>query len=143
MVFVRICAALIAFRSLTNLGKLFQGDEAVLVFFGQILRAGDSAVPALAVGLFMLVTGIAMWRPATWAFPLLAAYAAYVPLNLILWTASNPEELTRVGGQVSSATDPAQLQLFGALTMVVYSIVAVGTTAGPAWILWKQRTTKG
>jgi hypothetical protein len=141
-VFVRACAALIAFRSLTNIAKVFQGDDAILVFFGQILRGGEAALPALAVGVFMLVTGVAMWKPARWAFPLIAAYAAYVPVNLILWTVNNPRELERVGALVSSEADAAALPWYGGLAMVAYAVVAIGTTMGPAWILWKQQTIR-
>ena len=142
LIFIRVCAALIGLRSLTNLAKLFQGNEAVLVFFGQILHGGDAAVPALGVGLFMLVTAIAMWRPFKWAFPLAVAYAAYVAVNLIAWTLTNPEQLQRVGMRVSSATDHNELQWLGAVAMLGYSLVAIATTAGPAWILWKRRATE-
>lgn len=140
---IRVCAVLIGLRSLTNFAKLFQGSDVVLVFFGQILRGGDAAVPALGVGLFMLVTAIAMWKPSKWAFPLSAAYAAFVAVNLVLWTLTNPAELVRVGARLSTATDPSQLRWFGLLGMLGYSIVALGTTAGPAWILWKRRAADG
>lgn len=139
LLFVRLCALLIGLRSLTNFGKLFNGD-AVIVFFGRILHDGDVTIPALGVGLFMLVTAIAMWKPFSWAFPLIAAYSAYVVVNLVLWTVSNPAELVHVGSRLSSVTDPAQLQWIGALGFLVYSLAAIGTTAGPAWILWKRRT---
>jgi hypothetical protein len=139
VLFVRICAVLIGFRSLTNFAKLSQGSEAVLVFFGQILRGSDVAVPSLLVGSLMLATAAAMLKPFRWAFPLLAVYAAYVPVNLVLWTVSNPEELLRVGARFTSSTDPSQVQLFGVLGMIIYSSGAIGTTAVPAWILWKRR----
>jgi hypothetical protein len=139
LIFIRVCAVLIGLRSLTNFAKLFQGSDAVVVFFGQILRGGNVGVPAFAVGLFMLVTAIAMWRPLNWAFPLVAAYAAYVAVNLLLWTVTNPGELVRVGTRFSSASDPTHLQWVGALGMLGYSLVAIATTAGPAWLLWKRR----
>ena len=60
LTFIRICAVLIGLRSLTNFGKLLQPTESVLVFFGQILHGGAVPVPAVAVGLFMLVTAIAL-----------------------------------------------------------------------------------
>jgi len=143
LIFVRFCAVLIGLRSLTNFAKLFQGSEAVLVFFGRILRGADVAAPALGVGLFMLATAIAMWRPFKAAGPLIAAYTVYVAANLVLWTLTNPGEIVRVGARFSSATDPAQLQQLGVLGMLGYSLVAIGTTAGPAWILWKRRVTEG
>ena len=65
--FIRGCGLLIALRSLTNFAKLFQGDDAVLVVFGQILRGGDAALPAALIGLFMLVTGTLMLIGSRWA----------------------------------------------------------------------------
>lgn len=138
-VFVRVCAALIALRSLTNFAKLFQGDQATLVLFGQILRGSDAAWPSLVVGLFMLATGIAMWAGWRWALPLIALYAAYVLVNLLAWTLTNPGELERVGARFSSATDADALRWRGALAFLGYCVVAIGTTAGPAWVLWRER----
>jgi hypothetical protein len=139
-VFVRVCAGLIALRSVTNFAKLFQGDEATLVSFGQILRGADAALPAFVIGVFMLATGIAMWSARRWAFPLIAAYATYVLVNLLVWAVVNPQEFERVGARFSSATDPSTLHWIGILGYVGYCIVAIGTTAGPAWILWKERS---
>jgi hypothetical protein len=139
-IFIRLCGALIALRALTNFAKLFQGDGATLIVFGQILRGGDVAVPAALIGAFMLATGIALWRGGRWALPLVTAYAAYVAINLITWTATNPAELQRVGGMVSSATDAATLKRDGAWAFVGYCAVALGSTAVPAWLLWRQRT---
>lgn len=138
-IFIRLCGALIALRALTNFGKLFEGDNAVLVVFGQILRGGDVVVPAALIGAFMPATGIALWRGGRWALPLITVYAAYVAINLVTWTATNPEELQRVGGMVSSATDAAALRRDGAWAFVGYCVVALGTTAVPAWLLWRQR----
>src|SRR5438552_2606117 len=78
LIFIRICAVLIGLRALTNFGKLLQPTESVLVFFGQILHDGAVPVPACAVGLFMLVTAITMWKPLKLAAPLVTAYALYV-----------------------------------------------------------------
>ena len=137
-IYVRACAALIVLRSFTNFGKLFR-DDAILVFFGQILRGGEVTLPAVLIGVLMLVTGIAMWTGGKWALPLIAVYAAYVFVNLIVWTATNPEELERVGGMVSSATDPDDLRWRGRFAFLGYCVVALGTTAVPAWILWQRR----
>jgi len=139
LIFIRVCAVLIGLRALTNFAKVFQGSEAVIVFFGQILHGGAVSVVASVVGLFMLVTAIAMWKPSKAAFPLAAAYAVFVAVNLLLWTLTNPEELVRVGARFSSSTDPSHLRSIGALGFLGYCIVAIGTTAGPAWMLWKRR----
>lgn len=137
--FIRGCGLLIVLRSFTNFAKLFQGDEAVLVLVGQILRGADAFVPAALIGLFMLVTGIAMLVGSRWAFPLVAVYAAYVAVNLLAWTITNPEEFVRVGARLSDASDPSTLRTTGALGFVGYCIVALGTTALPAWMLHRRR----
>src|SRR6185436_18159359 len=94
--FVRACALLIVLRSFTNFAKLFQGEEATLVLFGQILHGGDAALPSLIVGLFMLATGIGLLIGARWALPLIAAYALYVAVNLLTWSVTNPGEFVHV-----------------------------------------------
>ena len=138
--FVRICAILIVLRSFTNFAKPTHGDQAVLVFFGQILHGSAAFVPAFVVGLFMLVTGISMLRLDRWALPLCAVYAAYVLVNLLAWTVTNPDEFDRVGRMVVSAGEPDEIRRFGQLAFLGYCAVALATTALPAWILWKQRT---
>jgi hypothetical protein len=137
--FVRICAILIMLRSFTNFAKLFQGDDAVLVLFGQILHGGETALPALVVGLFMLVTGIGMLRGAPWALPMIGLYAAFVAVNLVSWTITNPEEFVRVGARLSPEGGPQGQRRAGVVGFLLYGAVALGTTAGPAWVLWKQR----
>jgi len=136
--FIRICAVLIGLRALTDFGKVLHPTESVLVFFGQILHDTAVPMPAIAVGLFMLVTAIAMWQPARIALPLLATYALYVPINLVLWMVRNPEQIERVGTRISSSTASAELWWFGVLGMFVYSSVAIATTAIPAWLLWRR-----
>lgn len=138
--FVRICAVLIVLRSFTNFGKLLQGEEAVLVFFGQILRGSDTTVLAVLVGLFMLVTGVTMLLESRWALALMAAYASYVAVNLLAWTLLHPEELVRVGSMLSGSTDVARQRQVGIAGFIGYGIVALGTTALPAWILYAQRS---
>jgi hypothetical protein len=137
--FIRICGLLIVLRSFTNFAKLFQGDEAVLVLFGQILHGSAVIVPALLVGLFMLGTGAAMLIGSRWAGPLVAVYAAYVALNLLSWTITNPDEIEHVGRRLSSATDPASLWWIGAAGFFGYCVVALATTALPAWLLIRRR----
>lgn len=138
--FVRFCGLLIVLRSFTNFAKLFHGDQAVLVFFGQILHGSSVSVPAFVVGLFMLATGISMLRLDRWALPLCAVYAAYVLVNLLAWTVTNPGEFDRVGRMVVNAGEPDEIRRFGRLAFLGYSAVALATTALPAWMLWKQRT---
>jgi hypothetical protein len=137
--FIRICGLLIVLRSLTNFAKLFQGDEAVLVLFGRILHGNAVAVPAALIGLFMLVTGIALLIGSRWAGPLVTAYAAYVAINLLSWTVTNPDEIEHVGRRLSSASDPTTLWWIGAAGFFGYCVVALATTALPAWLLIRRR----
>jgi hypothetical protein len=137
--FIRACGVLIVLRSLTNFAKLFQGDGAVLVMFGQILQGGQVMVPAAVVGTFMLVTGTAMLIGSRWAAPLIAVYALYVAINLVAWTITNPGEIEHVGRRLSSASDPTTLWWIGAAGFLGYCIVALGTTAVPAWLLHRRR----
>jgi hypothetical protein len=137
--FVQVCAILIVLRSFTNFAKLFQGEDAMMVFFGQILRGGEVALPAVLIGAFMLVTGVAMLMGARWALPMITAYAVFVAINLLAWTVTNPEEFVRVGKQVFSATEDPAARRMGALGFLGYAVIALGTTALPAWVLWKGR----
>jgi hypothetical protein len=140
LIFIRICAVLVGLRSLTNFAKLSHGSAAVLVFFGQMLHGSAVFVPALGVGLFMLATAIAAWKPFKIALPLMTTYAVFVLINLVSFVLSNPEQFERIGMRISSATEPNELRWLGMLAMGVYSALAIATTAGPAWLLWKRRT---
>lgn len=137
--FIRGCGLLIVLRSFTNFAKVFQGEAATLVTFGQILRGSDAALPAVLIGLFMLVAGTAMLIGSRWAGPLVAVYAAYVAVNLVTWTVTNPDEIERVGRRLSGATDPTTLWWVGAAGFFGYCVVALATTAAPAWLLRRRR----
>src|SRR3989442_14992228 len=102
---VRICAALIILRAFTNFAKLFQGDAAMLIFFGQILRGPDTTILSSVIGVFMLVTGLAMWMGGRRAFPLIAENAANVARNLLAWTDTITGEIERVGSMFFSVRD--------------------------------------
>jgi len=137
--FVKLCAALIVLRSFTNFAKVLQGDAAVLVMLGRILRGSEAVVPSIVVGAFMLATGVMLWRGGRAALPLIATYALYVAANLLLWVVVHPGELEGVGRRLSSATDPTTLRTIGGVGYAAYCVVALGTTAGPAWLLWRRR----
>ncbi len=137
--FIRVCAVLIVLRSFTNFAKLLQGDDATLVTFGHILHGGAVRLPAALIGSFMLLTGVAMLIDGRWAGRLVAVYAAYVAVNLATWTFVNPGEIERVGRRLSSAGDPTTLWRIGARGFLGYCVVALATTAVPAWLLYRRR----
>lgn len=136
--YIRICAVLVGLRSLTNFGKL-TNDDAVMVFFGSILRGDTLILPALVVGSFMLATAVAVLVSAPVALPMLAVYSAYVLLNMLVWSVVQSDEFFRVGGMLSSATDPNTLWWWGIVGMIGYAAIAIATTAVPTWLLWRRR----
>lgn len=138
--YVRVCAVLIGLRSLTNFGKLTNPD-AVMVFFGSILKGSDLVIPSLAVGLFMLATCVAMLASARAALPMLATYSAYVMFNMLSWSIWQSDQFFRVGGMLSSASDPNALWWRGVAGMIGYSTVAIATTAVPAYLIWRDRNS--
>ncbi|MFN8642639.1 MAG: hypothetical protein U0802_13680 [Candidatus Binatia bacterium] len=87
----------------------------------------------------MLVTGAAMPLGRPCAYPLVAVYAVYVAVNLCTWTVTNPGEIERVGRRLSNASDPNALWWIGAAAFFGYCLVALGTTALPAWLLRRRR----
>jgi hypothetical protein len=82
---------------------------------------------------------IALLIGSRWAGPLVTTYAAYVAINLLSWTVTNPDEIEHVGRRLSSATDPASLWWIGAAGFFGYCVVALATTALPAWLLIRRR----
>lgn len=137
--FIRACGLLIVLRSLTNFAKLLQGDNATLVTFGHILHGGDVALPAVLIGSFMFAAGVVMLLGSRWAGPLVAVYAVYVAVNLVTWTVLNPGQIEGVGRRLSSSTDPTAVWWTGAAGFLVYCLVALATTIGPAWLLYRRR----
>ena len=92
------------------------------VFLGQRLRGTPNLVIAPLAGLYLAVYGAAVLRMRTFALPMSYLYAAYVILNLSLFTVRMSEE---------ASARP----LFG----FVYSVVAIGVSSGAAYLLTKQR----
>jgi hypothetical protein len=96
-----------------------EGPTTGLVFFGRRLSGVPDAVLGLLVGIFLLIYAAGIWRMRRYALYLGFAYAIYVTINLVLFTATNPVP-----------TSPGD-QVFG----IVYSILALVLTWATAILL--------
>ena len=100
-----------------------EGPTTGLVFFGRRLSGVPDAVLGPLVGVFLLIYAAGIWRMRRYALYLGFAYAIYVTINLVLFTATNPVPTSR-GDQV-----------FG----IVYSILALVLTWATAILLSRHK----
>ncbi|MGO9603374.1 MAG: hypothetical protein ACLQAT_08240 [Candidatus Binataceae bacterium] len=85
-----IFAVLFALLAISNLSKPLSKGKAGFVFFGTKTAGVANAILGPAFGIFLLVYAVGIWRQKRWALPMAWAYAAYVPINLILFTIKSP-----------------------------------------------------
>jgi hypothetical protein len=117
-----IFAGLFALLGISNLSKPLSGGRAGFVFFGTKTAGAANAILGPAFGIFLLVYAIGIWRQKRWAVPMAWAYAAYVPINLALFTMKTPQSW--------------QSPVFG----LGYLAVAVGVSWGSAILLTRRRS---
>ena len=96
-------------------------SSAGFVFFGQRLHGVANAVIGPLFGVALAAYAYGVWTMRRWVVPLAMAYAAYVPVNLVLFAMDPPPGS---GGAV-----------FGA----IYALVAIGVSGGGAWYLHTHR----
>ena len=94
-----------------------------LVFFGHRLHGLPNTIMAPLFGALLAAYAYGIWTGKRWIVPLAVAYAIYVPLNLVLFTALQ-------------ATDAEKGKVF---FNFVYFIVAVGVSAGAAVYFSRNR----
>src|SRR5713101_8311606 len=83
-------AVLFAILSLSNFSKPFHLDpNAGFVFFGVKTHGMANAILGPAFGLILVLYAIGIWRMRRWVLPIAYAYAAYVILNLLLYSMRN------------------------------------------------------
>ena len=116
-------AVLMGIMATSNLWKpiaqtMSPESSAGFVFFGNRLHGVANAIIGPLFGCLLAAYAYGVWTMRRWAVPIGLAYAAYVPVNLVLF-AMNPPPGS--GGAV-----------FGA----VYAIVAIGVSGGGAWYLY-------
>jgi hypothetical protein len=119
-------AVLFGILAVSNLAKpLRLGAETGFVLFGHRLEGTPNAIAGPLFGLFLLVYAIGIWRKRRWALPMAWVYAAYVVVNLVLFTMYAPRR-PGIG-----------FAIFG----LVYAAVAIGVSGGAALLLSRRHAT--
>jgi hypothetical protein len=118
-----MCAVLFALLAISNFLKPFHLDpNAGFVFLGVKTHGIANAILGPAFGVLLVVYALGIWQMRRWALPLAYAYAAYVILNLSLYSIRN-------------AGAPGQPSL---TFMIGYIAVAVGVSGGAALLLHRR-----
>jgi len=113
-------AVLFAILALSNFLKPFHLDpNAGFVFLGVKTHGIANAILGPAFGALLVAYAFGIWRMRRWVLPIAYAYAAYVILNLLLYTMRNAR----------SAAQPSPVFMLG------YIAIAVGVSAGSAVLL--------
>jgi hypothetical protein len=117
-------AVLFVLLAVSNFSKPFRpGPNVGFVFFGGKTHGFANAVLGPAFGLILIAYAIGIWRMRRWVLPIAYGYAAYVIINLLLYTIRNAR----------SADQPP------ATFMIGYMAIAIGVSSGTAILLHRRR----
>lgn len=118
-------AILFAILAVEDILKPFhlEGPTTGLVFFGKRLSGAPNAIIGPILGIILLIYAAGIWRMSRYALYLGFAYAIYVTINLIVFTATNPPPPSR--GDI----------IFG----VVYSVLALLFSWATAILLSRRK----
>jgi hypothetical protein len=120
---LRICGICFCLLAVSNFTKFLEmSPHQGFMFFGMRQHGTPNLVWGWVFGLYLLIYGIGVLRMRAWALPMGAAYAAYVVVNLVLFSIRMPGEAF-------------EHPLFG----LIYSIVAIGVSGGAVFLLRKHR----
>jgi hypothetical protein len=100
-----------------------EGPTTGLVFFGKRLSGTPNAILGPILGIFLLIYAAGIWRMRRYAMFFGYAYAIYVTINLILFSARNPPPGSQ--GDV----------IFG----IVYIVFALALSWGTAVVLSRHK----
>lgn len=116
-----VCAILFALLGVSNALKPLEASATQgFVLFGQRLSGTPNLIAGPIFALLLWAYAAGIWRMRRWALPLGCVYAAYVIVNLVLYS------------RASTEAPPA-------LFMLVYILIAVGTSSGAAYLLYRRR----
>lgn len=121
LTFFAVIFVLLAIQDLLKPFRL-EGPDTGFVFLGTRL-VGPYAFAGALMSLFLLTLAFAIWRMRRFAIPMAYAYAAYVVVNLVLFTIRYP------------APTKTSDQVFG----IVFSVLAIGGAWTVAVILTRRR----
>jgi len=117
-------AVLFSMLAISNFSKPFHlSSDVGFVFFGIKTHGVANAVLAPAFGLMLAVYAIGIWRMRRWVLPIAWGYAAYVIVNLSLYSNRN----------AGSDNQPSETFMLG------YIAIAIGVSACSAIVLWRRR----
>ena len=118
-------AVLFAILAVSNFSKPFHASPDVgFVFLGGKTHGIANAILGPLFGLMLIVYAIGIWRMRRWALPIAYAYAAYVILNLLLYTIRN-----------AGAADYPSVPF-----LLSYMAIAIGVSTGSAILLHRRRS---
>ena len=117
-----IFAVLFTLLAVSNFMKPLSGGRGHFVFFGTRTSGVANAILGPAFGLYLVIYAIGIWRQKRWAVPMAWAYAAYVLINMALFTMKTPQ---------NSWNSP--------VSAVVYVAIAIGVSWGSAILLTGRR----
>jgi len=116
-------AILFAVLAISNFLKPLQLDaQTGFVLFGTRLHGVPNLIFGPLFGAYLMIYTYGIWRMKKWAAPMAYAYAAYVVLNLIIYSVRAPSS---EGGS--------------GLFMIGYIVIAVGVSSGAAYILFRRK----
>jgi hypothetical protein len=120
-----ILAILFAILAVTDILKPLhlEGPTTGLVFFGKRLSGTADAVLGPTLGIVLLIYAAGIWMMRRYALYLGYAYAIYVTINLVLFSARNPPPASR------------NEMIFG----LVYIVLALASSWGTAVLLSRQK----
>lgn len=122
-----VFAILFVIVAISNFLKPFhlEGPTTGFVFFGTRTAGIWNDILGPAFGLLLVVYAIGIWRMKSYALPIGCAYAAYVILNIILYSVKH-----------AGAAHPDS-----AAFMIGFTVIAVGVSLTSALILIVRRSS--
>ena len=118
-----LCGILFCALAISNFMKPLEFHASHgFVFLGRRLHGTWNFLVGPLAGIFLAVYGAGVLRLRAYALPMSRVYAAYVIVNLILFT-------IRTSGEALGKP------LFG----LVYSVIAIGVSSGCAYLLARNR----
>ncbi|HTR61996.1 MAG TPA: hypothetical protein VMH37_09860 [Candidatus Binataceae bacterium] len=118
-----IFAALFTLLAISNISKPLSGGRGHFVFFGTRMSGTANAILGPLFGIYLLIYAVGIWRQKRWALPMAWAYAAYVLINMALFSMKTPQ---------GSWNSP--------VSAIVYVSIALGVSWGSAILLTLRRT---
>ena len=117
-----IFAVLFTLLAISNISKPLSGGRGHFVFFGTRMTGTANAILGPLFGIYLLIYVVGIWRQKRWAVPMAWAYAAYVLINMALFSMKTPQ---------NSWNSP--------VSAVVYVAIAIGVSWGAAILLTRHR----